>query len=68
MLNHDKVTGNNKDKNENIHKIWKLKEGLFCKEELEAILKRLKNKIVPGSESVVNEFLNMMVVKLEINS
>jgi len=41
-----------------------VKEYLFCEEELIKVLKGLKNIKAPDADSVVNDFLNLLVLKV----
>jgi hypothetical protein len=44
------------EKNEKVCETLEVKEGLFCEEELETFIKRLRNSKVSNSDSVVNNF------------
>ena len=57
VLNRDRVARKDTEENENVCDNLDVKEHLFCDEELATILKGLKNYMVPGANSVVNEFL-----------
>ena len=64
LLNRDKVTGNDIEKNERVFNNLKVNEDLFFEDELETLLKDNK---ATGAGSVVNQFWSMAIVKLEIN-
>ena len=39
---------------------------LFCEEEFEIVIKGLQNNKTPGADSVVNDFLNIVTLRLEV--
>ena len=55
VLNRDEVTGDDIEKNEKVCDTLKMKEDSFCEEELETVLKKLKNNKVSGTDSEVND-------------
>ena len=66
VLNRDKVTGKDTKKNEKVCDTSEEKKDLFCEDEVVTVLKALKNNKTPSFDSAVNEFFNMVVLKLEI--
>ena len=58
MLNRERVEGNDVKENEKVCNTLHVKEDLFCEKESATGLKGLKNNKAPGTDSVVNEFLN----------
>jgi hypothetical protein len=67
LLNRDRVAGKNIEENEKVCDTLDVKEDLFCEEELATVLKGLKNNKAPGADRVVNDFLNMVGLVLEIS-
>ena len=57
MLNQDRLAGKDIEENEEVCNSLKVKEDLFCEEELATVLKGLKNNKAPGADTVVNQFL-----------
>ena len=55
VLNRDEVTGDDIEKNEKVCDTLEMKEDSFCEEELETVLKKLKNNKVSGTDSEVND-------------
>ena len=67
VLNRSRVAGKDIDENKKVCDTLDVKEDLFCQEEFATILKGLKNNKAPGADSVINEFLNMVALRLEIS-
>jgi hypothetical protein len=44
-----------------------VKDDLFCEKNLATVLKRLKNKKALGADCMLNDFLNIVIAKLEIS-
>ena len=66
MLNRDTVAGKDIEESEQVCDTLDEKEDLLCEEELATVLKGLKNKKATGADSVVNEFLKIVVLTLKI--
>ena len=67
VLNRDTVAGKDIDENEKVCDTLDVKEDLFSEEELATVVKGLKNNKAAGADIVINVFLNMVALRLEIS-